>query len=249
MPDNTHRIGWLPATWNAPAHIHAGTTTRVGGFSSAPYDTFNLAGHVGDDPECVDQNRELLCKSLNLAGAPCWLLQEHGSRIINLDDSHATLRADGAFTTRSNQICAILTADCLPLLLCDRQGIQIAAVHIGWRGYSNNIIANAISKFSCHADNLLAWLGPSISAPNYEVGPEVRAACQQVTKNPEVGFTPARKNRWQADLAALVRFQLAACGVKNIHDGNYCNYTDAGRFFSYRRDSVTGRMASLIWME
>jgi len=249
MPDNKHRIGWLPATWNAPSHIHAGTSIRTGGFSSAPYGTFNLADHVGDDPECVHQNRKLLCKSLGLAATPGWLQQEHGPRIINLQDPHATLRGDGAYTTRSHQICVILTADCLPLLLCDSQGTQIAAIHIGWRGYSSNIIPPAISGFSCPAHNLLAWIGPAISAVNYEVGPEVHAACRQVTKNPDVGFTPTGKNRWRADLVALVRFQLEACGVKNIYGGNYCTYADAGKFYSYRRDGVTGRMASLIWME
>ncbi|MGH8119772.1 MAG: peptidoglycan editing factor PgeF [Gammaproteobacteria bacterium] len=249
MPDNNHRFGWLPATWNAPHRIHAGTTTRIGGFSSVPYDTFNLGAHVGDDPECVARNRNLLCKKLGLAAAPCWLLQEHGSRVVNLENSSVTLPGDGAFTTCSNQICVVLTADCLPLLLCDRQGSQIAAVHVGWRGYSRNIIAHAISIFSCRPADILAWLGPAISASNYEVGPEVLAACQQVTGNSNAGFSPSRKNRWQADLAALARLQLESCGVRDIHDGNYCTYADPGMFYSYRRDGLTGRMASLIWME
>ena len=249
IPNNNNNIGWIPANWPTPSHIHAGTTTRTGGISPAPYDTLNLADHVGDNPECVKHNRTLMCTSLGLTVAPCWLQQEHGNRIINLADTHATLRGDGTYTTRKNQICVVLTADCLPLLLCDIQGTQTAAVHIGWRGYSRNIIANAISWFTCRTHDLMAWMGPSISASNYEVGSEVRTACQQVTGDPDVGFLPTRKNHWHADLAGLVRYQLQACGVINIHGGNHCTHTDAERFYSHRRDGVTGRMATLIWME
>ena len=249
MPDNKHKIGWLAASWPAPAHIHAGTTTRIGGISSPPYDTFNLAEHVGDQPECVKHNRELLGSGLGLTVTPCWLQQEHSARVINIADSSATTQGDGSITNRKHQICAVLTADCLPLLLCDLQGTQIAAVHVGWRGYSRNIIANAIAGFSCRAPDLLAWLGPSISAPNYEVGPDVRTACQHITGNPDIGFLPTRKNHWHADLAELARYQLQAYGVKAIHGGDYCTCTDVEQFYSYRRDGVTGRMASLIWME
>jgi YfiH family protein len=135
------------------------------------------------------------------------------------------------------------------LMLCDEQGTQIAAVHVGWRGYSRNIIANAIARFSCHAQQLLAWLGPSISASHYEVGPEVRTACQKITGDASIGFSPARSNHWYADLVDLVKNQLQTCGVRYIHGGNYCTYTDSSRFYSYRRDGTTGRMASMIWME
>ena len=249
ISNNIFKIGWIPASWPAPSHIHAGTTTRTGGISPAPYDTLNLADHVGDKPACVTHNRTLLCTSLGLTVVPSWLQQEHGNRIINLADTHATLRGDGAYTTRKNQICAVLTADCLPLLLCDIQGTQIAAVHIGWRGYSRNIIAKAISRFTCRKPDLLAWIGPSISASNYEVGAEVRIACLQVTGDPDVGFLPTRKNYWHADLAGLVRYQLQACGVSNINGVNHCTLTDVERFYSHRRDGVTGRMASLIWMD
>ena len=249
MLQNNHDIGWISADWPAAPHIHAGTTTRIGGVSPAPYDTFNLADHVGDSPESVERNRELLCANLGLTVSPCWLQQEHGIRIINLADPYIKQKCDGAYTTRRNQICVVLTADCLPLLLCNTQGTQIAAVHVGWRGYSRNIIANAISRFSRYTHDLLAWLGPSISAPNYEVGSEVHIACQQVTGNPDVGFMETRKDHWNADLAELVRYQLQAYGVRNIHGGNHCTYTDAMQFYSHRRDGVTGRMASLIWME
>jgi len=249
MPDSNHNVGWIPASWPSPVHIHAGTTTRIGGVSSAPYDTFNLAAHVGDHPDCVTRNRELLCAGLGLINAPSWLHQEHGDQLINLEYPPATFRGDGSYTTRSNQICVVLTADCLPLLLCDKQGTQIAAVHVGWRGFSRNIIANAISRFSCNAQDLLAWLGPSISARHYEVGPEVRTACQKITGDATIGFVPVRSNHWYGDLVGLANYQLHACGVRNIYGGDYCTYTDILRFYSYRRDGTTGRMANLIWKE
>ena len=249
MSPKINSIAWLPAQWKVPAHIHAGITTRSGGYSVTPYDALNLADHVGDNPECVGQNRELLRRWLGLECQPSWLIQQHGSRVIKLDEFQGPLRADGAYTTQPRRICAVLTADCLPLLLCDRRGTQVAAVHIGWRGFSKNIIAGAISMFSCRADELQAWMGPAISGAKYQVGPEVRAACQQITGNPDVGFRAAGPCRWQADLAVLARSQLNAHGIMNIHGGEHCTYTESGLFYSYRRDGLTGRMASLIWIE
>lgn len=249
MPNNNCRIGWLPAIWPAPAHIHAGTTSRTGGISPAPYDSFNLADHVGDNPAYVEHNRTLLCQSLGLTTAPRWLQQQHGNRIIDITESSNIHQGDGAYTTYKHRICAVLTADCLPLLLCDAQGTQIAAIHVGWRGYSKNIIPNAISRFSAPARDLLAWIGPCISAEHYKIGPEVHAACVQVTGDPDIGFTATRNHHWHANLVTLARFQLQACGVRDIHGGDHCTYAEAERFYSYRRDGVTGRMASLIWME
>jgi hypothetical protein len=181
--------------------------------------------------------------------SPCWLQQQHGNRIIDITESWITQQGDGAYTTRKHRICAVLTADCLPLLLCDAPGTQISAIHIGWRGYSKNIIANAISRFSSPARDLLAWIGPCISMEHYEIDTEVHAACVQVTGDPDIGFTATRNNHWLADLVTLVRFQLQACGVRDIHGGDHCTYAEAERFYSYRRVGVTGRMASLIWMD
>lgn len=249
MPQDKNNTAWLPAEWDAPVHVHAGITTRSGGFSATPYDTFNLADHVGDNPERVQQNRELLRRSLGLECQPSWLVQQHGSRVINLDGFQGPLQGDGAYTTQPRRICAVLTADCLPLLLCDRRGTQVAAVHVGWRGFSKNIIADAISMFSCRAEELLAWMGPTIGGGKYEVGPEVRAACQQVTGDSDAGFRASGRCQWQADLSVLTRLQLTAHGVTNISGGGHCTYTEPDLFYSYRRDGVTGRMASLIWIE
>lgn len=249
MAGDNSRIVWLPATWPAPAHIHAGTTTRTGGISPAPYATFNLADHVGDNPAYVDHNRKLLRKSLGLTASPCWLTQQHGNRIVDIMEPCINQEGDGAYTTHKHRTCVVLTADCLPLLLCDARGTQISAVHIGWRGYSKNIIPNAISRFSSPTRDLLAWIGPCISAEHYEVGADVHTACMQVTGDSGIGFASTRRHHWRADLVALVRFQLQACGVRDIHGGDHCTFAEAERFFSHRRDGVTGRMASLIWME
>ena len=253
MPVNQHKIGWLPATWHAPAHVHAGTTTRTGGISPAPYESFNLADHVGDNPAYVEHNRKLLCHGLSLDGSPCWLQQMHGNRIINIAESCVepliNQQGDGSYTCYKHRICAVLTADCLPLLMCNGRGTEISAIHIGWRGYSENIITSAVTRFTSPACDLMAWIGPCISAKYYEVGPEVHTTCTRVTGDPAIGFTAIRNKHWLADLVALVKFQLQVCGVTNIHGGDHCTHAEADQFYSFRRDGVTGRMASLIWME
>ena len=249
MPEKTNNDGWIAATWPAPDHIHAGTTTRRGGISKPPYATFNLADHVGDDQKNVSTNRELLRKQLNLPAEPCWLQQIHGNRVITAQTAEPTVPADGVLTDQANTVCAVLTADCLPLLLCDTQGTQIAAIHVGWKGFSNDIIANAVEMFSVKREHIMAWLGPCISANQYEIGYEVRDACLKICRVAEHAFTPGRNGHWFADLYRLVRCQLGHLGIENIHGGDYCTYGDAHLFFSHRRDGVTGRMASLIWMD
>jgi YfiH family protein len=249
MPDRKNKPGWLPASWPAPANVRAGTTTRNGGVSPAPFTSFNLADHVGDDPGHVAQNRMLLCRELGLRSSPVWLQQRHGNRVIEINRTHMNRDGDGAYTRQHQMVCAVLTADCLPLLLCNRQGTQIAAIHVGWRGFSNNIIANSLSAFSSSAADLLAWIGPCISAQHYEVGREVYRACAQVTGAPSTGFTQTCKNHWLADLASLVKNQLQSSGVINIFGGDHCTYVETDLFYSYRRDGKTGRTASLIWME
>lgn len=249
MQDSHHKFGWLPATWPAPAHVYAGTTTRIGGTSLVPYASFNLADHVGDIPASVEHNRQRLCRDLGLSTSPCWLQQTHGNRIIDIAGPYIKQEGDGSYACHQRRVCAVLTADCLPLLLCDARGTEISAIHVGWRGYSKNIITHAISRFSAPAGDLLAWMGPCISAEHYEIGPEVHAACTRVTCNPAIGFAPTRNNHWLADLIALTRFQLLAYGVRAIHGGDHCTFAETERFYSYRREGVTGRMASLIWME
>jgi len=245
VPDNLH---WIPADWPAPEHIHAGTTTRIGGFSHGTYTAMNLATHTGDNAEHVFRNRLLLRELLSLPAEPLWLEQIHSNKVINLAAGHINQPADGAYTNQQNQICVVLTADCLPLLLCNTAGTEIAAIHIGWRGFSNNIITNALNTFSVKPQDLLAWTGPCISANHYEVGERVRTACLQVIDDPGVGFIPGRPGHWFADMQQLVRHQLLSAGIKEIYGGEYCTYTGLQHFYSYRRDGITGRIASLIWM-
>ena len=248
QPDHI-KFKWLAADWPAPENIHAGCTTRGGGTSRFAYDSLNLAAHVGDDERNVLHNRRFLIDRLNLPAEPVWLEQKHGCRIINPVDAIKERQADGMYTDCVGHVCVVLTADCLPLLICDRSGQEIAAIHIGWRGYAKNIVAAAIKTFRQHPRNLLAWIGPCISARHYEVGREVRDACVVINKESSSAFSPSRKDHWFADIQLLVRFQLRACGLENISGGEFCTFTDKELFYSFRRDGVTGRMASLIWMD
>ncbi len=243
---NTTDKTWIPADWPAPGHIRAGTTTRLGGVSRAPFDGFNLAGHVGDDPEAVAGNRSLLQSQLNLPEAPNWLEQRHSCRVVKVN-ADKTTEADGAYTGSAGKVCAVLTADCIPLLLCNRTGTEIAALHIGWRGLCKRIIKNALTMF--HDDQLLAWLGPYISQKNYEVGADVVSACSSIQAETGNAIIEGRENHWYLDLGQLVKTELQQQGVANIYDCNQCTYGRKDLFYSYRRDGVTGRMASMIWKD
>ena len=239
---------WIPAQWPAPPGINAVTTARNGGTSHPPYDRFNLAMHVGDRPVHVDNNRQLLHSNLHLPSEPVWLTQTHGNQVINATTSPQDIHADGTYTKNEGIVCAVLTADCLPLLLCNNAGTQIAAIHIGWKGFCAGIIDNAIHSFP-PGDVLMAWIGPCIRADNYEIGSDVYEACRHYSKGIEKAFVQNRPGHWLADLSMLVKLDLRRFGINRIDDCNYCTCTDAKRFFSYRRDGTTGRMASLIWMD
>jgi YfiH family protein len=208
----------------------------------------NLASHVDDNPDHLSQNRILLREWLSLPDEPVWLQQVHGNKIIALATENIIQPADGAHTSKQNQICAVLTADCLPLLLCNTAGTEIAAIHIGWRGFSRNIITSALNAFSARPQELMAWIGPCISAYHYEVGEEVRNACLKITNVPDGAFIPGRPGHWFAGLGNLVRHQMQSAGLQKLYGGEYCTYSDYQHFYSYRRDGITGRMASLIWM-
>jgi len=239
---------WIDANWPTPEWIRAGTTTRQSGFSLPPYRGLNLAKHVGDRAKCVDQNRALLQRELQLPCAPLWLQQVHGKRIINSNDYAADISADACYTTQNGVVCAVLTADCLPLLLCDKKGSQVAAVHIGWRGFCQDIIDVALSRFDACRSNMLAWIGPHIHARNYEVGETVRLACLHAFPAAEPAFTCSREGKWLASLETLVRDQLMSRGISMIYSCDRCTFDEPASFFSYRRDRTTGRMASLIWI-
>ncbi len=239
-------LDWIVPDWPAPARVRAVATTRRGGVSQGGYAGLNLALHVGDDEAAVRENRRRLRTALSLPGEPCWLEQVHGSRVV---PAVAGERADGAFTTRSGQVCAVLTADCLPVLLCDRGGDWVAAVHAGWRGLAAGVLEQAVARWPGEAAELLAWLGPAIGAAQFEVGDEVRQAMLAGDAGAGEAFRPSRQpGRWLADLYALARRRLLGSGVAAVYGGGYCTYRESGRFFSYRRDGACGRMASLIWL-
>ena len=239
---------WVAANWPAPECITAGTTTRTGGMSKKPFDSFNLALHVGDDTDNVKYNREKLSRLLSLPAVPVWLDQEHGSRVI--DGRHGdNTRADACFTCMSNIICAVMTADCIPLLMCNRSGTKVAAIHVGWRGLCRGIIANSVDKFNEDHERLLAWFGPRICARHYPVQDDMRTIClQSLSTAVESAFSPAGKGQWFADMEALATIELKRLGVSAIFTSDQCTYCEADEFYSYRRDGKTGRMASLIWI-
>lgn len=239
----------IKPNWPAPPHVKAYTTLRSGGVSAAPFDTFNLAQHVNDNAANVNKNRAILKNELALANDPIWIQQTHSTIVLPATSENRGKEADASFTDQANQVCVVLTADCLPLLICNREGNKVAAVHAGWRGLAHGIIENTLKALAIPASDLLVWLGPAISQKNYEVGEEVRNFF--LTSNPEAesAFTPSPNQRWLADLYALARLRLKKIGITEVYGGDYCTYEDATKFFSYRRDGdKTGRMASLIYI-
>ena len=242
-------IELIEPDWPAPAHVRAGTTTRLGGVSKGGFESLNLAGHVEDDPQAVAENRRRLVASLRLPGEPFWLTQIHGCHIALGDRDRPGCQADGVYTSRSRVVCAVLTADCLPLLLTDRDGREISAVHAGWRGLASGIIEQAVTRMRAPAKSILAWMGPAIGPAAFEVGDEVRDVFVKQAAEDALAFAAGRPGHWWADIYQLARQRLNRAGVGFISGGDYCTVADRERFFSYRRDGVTGRMASLIWLE
>ena len=293
---------WIEAEWPAPPWVRALTTTRLGGVSQGVYAALNLGDHVGDDPDRVAVNRERLRRMLNLPAEPYWLRQVHGCEVSAVPSAILTqpCEADAAIAWGPDQVCAVLTADCLPVLLTDRAGTRVAAVHAGWRGLAAGVIEAAVARLGVRPTALLAWLGPAIGPGAFEVGAEVREAFlaqdqaaavafsprvptpftgwepdsgqakglmmerkgvreepltpehrpvnarRAAIPHPAVGFEPGK---WQTDLYHLARLRLARLGVSAVWGGGLCTYQDSRRFYSYRRDGVTGRMASLIWID
>lgn len=246
MKNATH-LPVIAPSWPAPSHIRACTTTRGGGVSRPPYHSLNLAHHVGDRAEAVKANRIRLQQSLLLPSEPSWLEQIHGKRIVSASQGPGQ-RGDASIACEPGPVCAILTADCLPLLLCDRKGTRVAAVHAGWRGLAAGIIEAAISALEIPEDRLLAWLGPAIGPSAFEVGSEVREVFLEQDRRHASAFRAHGQNRWLADIYQLARQYLTQQGVRSIYGGPYCTVTDSQRFYSYRREGPTGRMATLIWL-
>lgn len=244
-------IGFLPAEWPAPPGVHAGTTTRAGGVSAGEYASFNLGDRAGDDPAAVAENRRRLRVGLNLVQEPRWLYQVHGVRVVPATPGPELPEADAAVAVAPGEVCTVLTADCLPVLLCDDDGTRVAAAHGGWRGLAGGILAETVAAMAVPPETVMAWLGPAIGPAAFEVGDEVRAAFTARDPDHAAAFMPgAAPGKHQADIYALARRELARAGVARVYGGGRCTVTEADRFYSYRRQGgECGRMASLIWRD
>lgn len=261
-----NNCNWIKPTWPAPSQVKAFSTVRTGGVSAKPFDSFNLGNHVGDDPRSVAENRNILSQGLRLPETPRWINQVHGTDIIDLENYPVTSlpnlpNADASISFKPHQVALVLTADCLPILLCDQKASCIAAIHAGWRGLAAGIIQRAVEKLKCDPSSLMAWLGPAIGPTAFEVGQEVKEAFSLAgdekafkaltstsgkTSGKTSGQTPGK---WLADLYILARLRLAHLGIQNIYGGEYCTFKEEDKFFSYRRANPTGRQATIIWLE
>jgi len=232
--------------WPAPARVKALQTTRQGGVSVAPYDSLNLGSHAGDNPLAVARNRILL--NALLPSEPVWLEQVHSTRVADAGQASCLPQADACITRHRAAVCVVMTADCLPVLLCDEAGSVAGAVHAGWKGLAAGVIEAAVLTMNVAPQSLMAWLGPAISQEAFEVGEEVRAAFVAVQPQAASAFTPGRPGKWFADIYALARLRLDTLGITQIYGGNHCTYREHKQFFSYRRDGATGRMGTFIWL-
>lgn len=235
--------------WPAPPRVRAASTTRTGGMSVSPYDSLNLGMHVGDATQVVAANRAYVSAALALPEEPLWLDQVHGTRVIDANTAQAGTKADGSYSTRAGVVCAVMTADCLPVLLCNQAGTCVAALHAGWRGLAGGVLEAGIAAMGGAATELMAWMGPAIGPQAFEVGEVVRHAFVEAQPAAGQAFIPTREGHYLADLYALARLRLMAAGVSEIFGGGFCTCSESARFYSYRRDKITGRMASLIWLE
>ena len=251
--------GFLTADWPAPARVHTLTTTRraacadspaLQGFSSGRYGYFNLATHVGDEPAHVEANRRCLSQLAALPAAPHWLNQVHSNRVVTISGalSHKVVDADASLTSTPGTVCAVLTADCLPVFFCNRAGTEVAVAHAGWRGLQAGILAQTVEAMSAAPADILVWFGPAIGPSAFEVGEEVRQAFLDKSHRYGDAFTRVDASHYLCDIYQLGRVALGALGVSQFYGGGLCTFRDAQRFYSFRRDGQTGRLASLIWL-
>lgn len=232
--------------WPAPANVRAFTTTRIGGFSRGPWDSLNLGVNCGDDPQHVTQNRRSLLKLLPVE--PLWLRQVHGKHVVKFSDlTVAAPEADAIVGTKTGQVCVIVHADCLPVLFCDTAGTQVAAVHAGWRGLVAGVLEATVAAMNCDPGQIMAWLGPAIGPRVFEVGRDVYDEFISMDAASTIAFK-RHGDTWLADLYKLARFELSKAGIEQVSGGQHCTYTEKDKFFSYRRDEPTGRMATMIWL-
>ncbi len=247
MPRIEFHPEWIIPDWPAPNHVRALVTTRAGGVSVVPWDSLNLGNHVNDDPAAVTENRRRL--SACLPQEPLWLQQVHGVRCVDAANGTAGCEADASFTRQPGVVCAVMTADCLPILLCDAAGSVVAAAHAGWRGLLAGVIESTVTQMAVAPETLLAWIGPAIGPTAFEVGAEVRDSFLAHAEEAATAFAPHGTGKFLCNLSLLATQRLNALGVRRITATDFCTASDASRFFSYRRDGQTGRMASCIWLE
>lgn len=238
---------WIIPDWPAPPHVRAFCTTRAGGVSRGVHASLNLGLRTGDDPAAVAANRERLYAAL--PQPPRWLRQVHGSVVVEADALGDPPEADAAIARLPGTVCAVMVADCIPVLLTDRTGTVCAIAHAGWRGLAAGVVENVVRRMPGTPSDLLAWLGPGIGAGAFEVGADVREAFIARHAESEPAFTPHAPGKWLADLFLLARQQLHRAGVTGISGGGHCTYSDPHRFYSYRRDHTTGRMAAVVWRD
>jgi YfiH family protein len=238
---------FIQPDWPAPQRVRSLITTRRGGTSRDAFASFNLGLRCGDDPQVVAANRARLAQYL--PQSPRWLHQVHGTVVVDADGLDGEPDADASTARCTGTVCAVMIADCMPVLLCDDRGSVVAAAHAGWRGLSAGVIENTVNAMQVPPDRLMAYLGPAIGPAAFEVGDEVRAAFVCRNAAAAAAFVPHGRGKWLADLFALGRQRLAACGVQRVYGGGDCTVADPQRFFSYRRDKTTGRMAALIWLD
>ncbi|HVK53481.1 MAG TPA: peptidoglycan editing factor PgeF [Burkholderiales bacterium] len=238
---------WIIPDWPTPRNVRALITTRKGGVSVGPYEALNVGELVGDNPDIVAENRARI--RLHLPGEPVWLRQVHGNKVIVADMAAGVPEADASVARKKGVALVVQTADCLPVLLCDVDGAVVGAAHAGWRGLSSGVIENTVQAMGVTGSRLLAFLGPAIGPDNFEVGSEVREIFVAQDGGAATHFRKKENGKWLADLYGLARRRLMALGVTRVFGGDFCTVADVDRFFSYRRDGITGRMATLIWLE
>lgn len=243
---------YLPASWpNKPENVSAITTLVSGGVSKGAFSAYNLATHVGDDPAAVTANRVKLVDDLQLLSEPVWLEQVHSNKVIRLHEPVAldfTAQADASVSAEAGVVCAVMTADCLPVFFCDEAGSEVAVAHAGWRGLHAGIIGNTVKTMQAAAENIQVSLGPAIGAENFEVGEEVFQVFVEKNCLNKSAFVATKKNHYLCDIYQLARIELQSLGIDKIAGGEFCTYRDSQQFYSFRRQQKTGRMASLIWL-
>jgi YfiH family protein len=242
------RLEYIAPDWPAPNNIACVTTTRVGGYSAKAYNSLNLGLHVEDNEADVNKNRRLIKSDLQLPAVPAWLNQVHGSKVLNLSGKcPKNVTADAAYTNEIGVVCAVLTADCLPVLFCDQTGEYIAVVHAGWRGLLNGVLENTLHALPVANNKIMCWLGPAIGPIKFEVGEEVYKSFVGKDAKHKNAFQEKIESKYLANIYQLAKNLLNSNGVKAIYGGKYCTYLEENKFYSYRRDGQTGRMATLIW--